>query len=252
MSTHRHVAFALTLLVVILGVALTSIRLFLRRSTDLTAVGGSALLRPGIRGWHYENLGPFEELLVRWKVRPAWLSYLQLVIAVLVGVAYAEGLIFIGGWLVLLAGSLDILDGKVARRTNSGSSRGAFLDSVIDRYADSFAFLGLAAFFTTSWMLWVVLFALVGALMVSYTRARAEGLGVTCLVGFLQRPERYVLLGLGSIFGSLLDQITGWTLWGEPYVLVVLTVIALAVLGNITALQRAVYVMKSLPESSHG
>jgi phosphatidylinositol phosphate synthase len=248
MNPHRHALFATALLVAILGVALTSIRMFLRRSTDLSKVGGSALLRPGIRGWHYENLRPFEEALARWEVRPAWLSYLQLGIAVVVGIAYADGLIFIAGWLVLLAGSLDILDGRVARRTNRGSDRGAFLDSVIDRYADSFAFLGLAAFFNTTWMLWVVLFALVGALMVSYTRARAEGLGVSCLIGLLQRPERYVILGLGSIFGSLVDQITGWTLWGESYVVVVFTMIVLAVLGNVTAIQRAVHVLNALRE----
>ena len=251
MNPHRHTAFAVALLVAILGVALTSIRMFLRQSTDLTKVGGSALLRPGIRGWHYENLRPFEEALARWQVRPAFLSYLQLVIAVVVGAAYAEGLIFIAGWLVLLAGSLDILDGRVARRTNRGSASGAFLDSVIDRYADSFAFLGLAAFFNTTWMLWVVLFALVGALMVSYTRARAEGLGVSCLVGLLQRPERYVILGLGSIFGALIDQITDWTLWGEHYVVVVVTLIALAILGNLTALQRAVHVMSALQDRAH-
>ncbi len=243
--------FALFLLVTILGIAFTSIFLFRRRPRDLSAVRGSALLGVGIRGWHYENLQPFEELLVRWRVRPSWLSYLQLGIAVIVGVAYAEGLIFIGGWLLLCAGSLDILDGRVARRTNSGSLRGAFLDSVIDRYADSFGYLGLAAFYAQSWMLWVVLFALVGGLMVSYTRARAEGLGVSCLVGMLQRPERYVLLGLGSIFGSLVEHMTEWHVFGASYGLVVCTVLLLAVFSNLTAIQRAIYVLGTLHEQAH-
>lgn len=246
MTCPEHAAFAVVLLVGILGVALTSLRLFLRRPGDLTAVGGSPMLGAGVRGWHYENLRPFEELLVRWQVPAAWLSGFQLVVAVFVGAAYASGLIFIGGWLLVSAGSLDILDGRVARRTNGGSRSGAFLDSVIDRYADSLAMLGLAAFFAESWVLWAVLWALVGGMMVSYTRARAEGLGVPCLVGLMQRPERYVILGVGSIFGSLLDHITGWTLWGERYALVVLTVVILALLSNWTALQRAVHVMRVL------
>src|SRR6185369_14595597 len=105
--------------------------------------------------------------------------------------AYAGGLMFAGGWLLLFAGSLDIVDGRVARRTNRGSKRGAFLDSVVDRYADALAYLGLAYFYGGTWVEWIVLGALVGSFMVSYTRARAEGLGTTCLVGLLQRPERF-------------------------------------------------------------
>ena len=126
------------------------------------------------------------------------------------------------------------------------ASPGQNLETLATWGTDSFAYLGLAAFYADSWMLWAVLAALVGGLMVSYTRARAEGLGVACLVGLLQRPERYVILGLGSIFGSLVQHMTGWTLWGQSYALVVLTVLVLAVLSNVTALQRVSYVMREL------
>jgi CDP-diacylglycerol--glycerol-3-phosphate 3-phosphatidyltransferase len=243
--------FALLLLITILTAGVVSIALYLRRSPDLSGVRGSAILGRGIRGWHYENLRPFEEILVRWQVSAATLSFLQLALALLVGAAYAAGMIFAGGWLLLLAGSIDILDGRVARRTRGGSRRGAFLDSVIDRYADAIAYLGLAAFYAEGWVHGVVLLALVGGFMVSYTRARAEGLGVSCLIGVLQRPERYVILGLGSIFGSLVEHLIGWRVGGQPYGLVVVVLVALAVLSHLTALQRALHVARALPGAGH-
>jgi phosphatidylglycerophosphate synthase len=218
--------FALLLLIAVLATGIVSIALYLRRSPDLSAVRGSAILGPGIRAWHYENLRPFEELLVRWKVQPATISLFQLAISLLVAGAYAGGLMFAGGWLLLFAGSLDIVD---------------------DRYADALAYLGLAYFYGGTWMEWVVLGALVGSFMVSYTRARAEGLGTTCLVGLLQRPERFVILGLGSIFGSLAEHMSGWHPWGLPYGLVTLVLIVLSALTNVTALQRSVHVMRALP-----
>ena len=131
------------------------------------------------------------------------ITYAQVVVSVAVAAAYAAGLIFTAGFLVLFAGTLDILDGKVARRSNGASPRGAFLDSVMDRYAEFLGYAGLMVFFGSGWLVWAVLLAILGGMMVSYTRARAEGLGVRCEIGMLQRPERFVLLGFGSIFSSL-------------------------------------------------
>ena len=97
---------------------------------------------------------------------------------------------------MLFSGTLDILDGKVARRSNGASPRGAFLDSVVDRYAEFVSYAGLIVFFETGWRVWAVLLAILGGMMVSYTRARAEGLGVRCEIGMLQRPERFVIARL--------------------------------------------------------
>ncbi|MFI5365929.1 MAG: CDP-alcohol phosphatidyltransferase family protein [Candidatus Binatia bacterium] len=245
-------AFALILLALIAAIASISISAYVRRPHDLSNVGGSAVLGPGIRGWYFENLLPFEELCVRWRVAPAFLSYGQLVGSLLVAYCYADGLLFTGGWLLLFCGSLDIIDGRVARRLDGGSARGAFLDSVIDRYADSLAYLGLAAFFRASWVLWAVLFALVGGLMVSYARARAEGLGAQGRVGLLQRPERYVILGFGTIFGALCEHITGPWWSGDHYSLVIVVIVSLAVLVNVTALQRVVSVWQALGDHGRG
>jgi len=239
-------AFAVALLLIIGATAAVSIGGYLRRPHDVAGIHGSIVLGSGIRGWYFSNLLPFEEFCVRWGILPEHISFMQLGGSVFVAYCYAAGMLFTGGWLLLCIGTLDIIDGRVARRTNSSSARGAFLDSVIDRYADSAAFLGLAAYFRTSWVLWAVLLALLGGLIVSYTRARAEGLGAECKVGLLQRPERYVILGFGTIFGALAERIAGPLVAGQPYTLVVLAVIVLAILVNFTAVQRAVHVWRVL------
>jgi len=93
----------------------------------------------------------------------------------------------------------------------------------------------------------MVLLAVLGGFMVSYTRARAEGLGLRCEIGWLQRPERFVLLGFGSIFSSLANQLVG-----GDHVLLSATVTLLALLSNITAVQRMVYVSRALGGAPHG
>ena len=233
--------FALLNLGLILGAAFTGMRLYWKAHPDHSAVRGSRLLSSRVRAWYFSNLDPFEALFVRAGVRPIAITYAQVVVSVAVAVAYAAGLIFTAGFLVLFAGTLDILDGKVARSSNGASARGAFLDSVADRYAEFVSYGGLIVYFADGWRVWAVLLAILGGMMVSYTRARAEGLGVRCDIGMLQRPERFVLLGFGSIFGSVAQHIVG-----GPQVLLSATIIVLAVLANVTALQRIIYVSREL------
>lgn len=208
--------------------------------------GGSLVLGPRIRSWYVEHLAPFEEACVRKGIAPATLSFAQLGGSVVVGVLYGAGMAFTAGWVLLATSSLDIVDGRVARRTGGATARGAFLDSIIDRYAESFAYCGLALYFRASWMLPVALFALVGSLMVSYARARAEGLGADNRIGVLQRPERLVILGFGTIFGSLYSHLLAPRVPGPADLLTCATVLAIAVLANVTALQRVLYTSREL------
>ena len=127
------------------------------------------------------------------------------------------------------------LDGKVAAGTNRTSLFGAIFDSTLDRYSEFFMYIGLAAYFRNHWALWVAILAFLGSAMVSYTRARAEGLGIDCKIGIMQRAERLILLCLGSIIGSLAKIF-------DPVMIAVLGVIAL--ISNFTALQRTFYVKK--------
>jgi CDP-diacylglycerol--glycerol-3-phosphate 3-phosphatidyltransferase len=238
--------FALLNLGLILGAGLVGMRVYWQRHPDPAAVKGSRLLSSRVRAWYFSNLEPFEAWFVRAGVRPIALTYAQMVGSAACAVAYASGLVFSAGFLVLFSGTLDILDGKVARRSNEASSRGAFLDSVIDRYAEFVVWAGLMVFFASGWRVWMVLLAMLGGMLVSYARARAEGLGVRCEIGWLQRPERFVLLGFGSIFSSIGDHLVG-----GDHVLLTATVTVLAVLSNITAVQRIVYVSRALDGSPH-
>jgi phosphatidylglycerophosphate synthase len=137
----------------------------------------------------------------------------------------------LGGVLIALGGIFDMLDGIVARTTGRQTKFGAFLDSVLDRYSDAFLFLSLAYYLAARadhGGAFLSLGTLVGALLVSYTRARAEGLGESCHIGIMERPERILLL----IFAT----ITGWivpVLW------------ILFVLTHITVIQRIFHVRKS-------
>lgn len=240
--------FAVVVFTFIVATAVLSVRAFRQREPDLSAVHGSAMLGPTIRAWYFENLQPIEDFCVRYGISATAVTCTQWLLSLGIAYAYAEGWIFVAGWLVLTIASFDIIDGRIARRTHTDGPRGAFLDSVLDRYADAFAYMGLAVYFRDSGVLWLVLLALVGASMVSYTRARAEALGVDCRVGLMQRPERTVLLGFGSMFSVLLDRVVGPWFGGGPDGLLILVLAALAVLTNGSAAERIVHVQRRLGE----
>lgn len=239
--------FALFNLALVFGAAYFGMRAFDRTHPDTSAVRGSKILSSNIRAWYYSNLGPFEDLCIKRGVRASTITYTQVFASLVCAAAYASGLIYTAGFLMLFTGTLDMLDGKVARRTGGGTTRGAFLDSVIDRYAEFFVFVGLMVFFEDGWRVWAVLLAMLGGMMVSYTRARAEGLGAICDVGLLQRPERVVILGFGSIFSSVAIHSVGGN-----HELLTLTILLLAVLSNITAIQRIVYTSRLLSSDPNG
>lgn len=182
-------------------------------------------------------LDPLTLAVARMGIHPAALTMLGLAFSVVAGVAYAKGRFPLGGILLLLAGLCDMTDGPVARATGKGSSFGAFLDSSIDRYSELWVYLGLSAYFVQVQRIeWVAVFlAFSGSLMVSYTRARAEGLGEDCRVGWVQRPERLTLLIIASLLGV---EVTGWILW------------VLAGLSHLTAAQRIrhVYLLTHKPD----
>ena len=141
---------------------------------------------------------------------------------------------FRGGLVIILAGLFDMLDGEVARVSRATTRFGAFYDSVIDRYSDVIILQGLMVHYAREQMLgYVVLVGVVflGAVMTSYTRARAECLIPSCKIGFMERPERIVLLIIGGLSGRMEA-----VLW------------ILAVLGNWTVFNRIYYTWKELPK----
>lgn len=141
---------------------------------------------------------------------PNFLTFLGLVFNIVVGVLFAFGHIVGGGYMMILAGAFDVLDGAVARTTKKITRFGAFFDSIIDRYSDLAVFVGVMVYFASlrnTFYLVLTGIALIGTVMISYTRARAELVIPKCKVGFMERPERHITLMIGAIFNHLITAI---------------------------------------------
>jgi len=162
-----------------------------------------------------------------------------------------------GGFTILIAGLFDMMDGRLARIANLSSSFGAFYDSVMDRYSELVMFLGICFYLISQDYFLSSLFAfvaLIGSIMVSYIRARAEGLGINCSVGMMQRPARVVTIGASAMFCGIFYyfisdfapiKIENFTLF-ETISIFTLPVAFVAVMANYTAFQRLMHVKKEL------
>ena len=189
----------------------------------------------------YNLIEPVTQWLVRRGVHPNVVTVAGFVATVVAGILYSRDHVRTAGFLVLLGGLFDIFDGRVARVSGLASKFGNFFDSTLDRISEIAMYLGFMTLYNDYGeemaaldvaMIYVITLALGGSLMVSYTRAKAEALGFDCSVGFMQRAERIVLLGLVSlVFGLAWDgAVLSWVIVG------------VAVLTNATAVQRIAWV----------
>ncbi len=188
---------------------------------------------------------PISRFLINLRVHPHVITFSGLAISILAFNFFRLGRFFWAGVMVVLAGVCDVLDGKLARGTNRMSKFGALIDSTIDRYSEVIMLLGLAVFFrqTHVHIAYLIILAIAGSFMVSYTRARAEGLGLECKVGLMQRPERITYLALGSLAGSVFMKL-GWTKTGTYVVLG--SIWFIAIFANITVIQRVIHIRNQL------
>jgi CDP-diacylglycerol--glycerol-3-phosphate 3-phosphatidyltransferase len=216
-----------------------ALRAIARVVIDEAEVGaGSAWIGPRVRVWYRQAIEPAEAWLDERGWSPDALTYAQLGVSVLAGWAYATACVFLGGCLVLTAGTLDILDGGVARRRGVAGPSGALVDSVVDRWAEFVTFVGLGVLYREQWMLGVVVLAAFSSQMVSYVRARAEGLGLAMTTGRAQRPERYVLLGFGSVVAGIVGHLTCVGTGRPGQGLLSVSLCVLAVVSAWTAVER--------------
>lgn len=199
------------------------------------------ILPDGLKNWYLNLITPVVNFFITRAVNPNLFTTLGFLVSIISAGLFVLGYPRWGGALVLLSGTFDIIDGKVARATNRVTKFGALYDSTLDRYAEVVVFFGLAYFFdrhhfaflsspNSLWQMAAVVavsVALGGSMMVSYVRARAEGLGLQCKVGIMQRPERIVLLGLGALIHEIA---------------LMIAVGLIAVLSNFTAIQRLLHV----------
>src|SRR5438034_9042399 len=202
---------------------------YVKQPTDYVKKGALRAIEPAIA------------LLARHNVSPNTITTVGTLITVAAGVVYATGHIMTAGWIMNVTAFFDVVDGEVARRTGRSTVFGAFYDSTLDRVADGALMAGLTVFYATNpihhniYMMVVCLLGIIGTFVVSYTRARAESLGIDAKVGVMQRPERIVLLSVPqALFGLFWN---GWVLMG---IIVLLTVTAW-----ITAVQRIAFVYRA-------
>src|SRR5215471_12247243 len=175
------------------------------------------------------------------RISPNLLTFFGLVINIVAAVlfGYASGdnqprMFFYAGLVIIGAGIFDMVDGRVARATNQVTTFGAFFDSVIDRYSDIALFFGLLVYYARAnrfFYVVLVAFVMTSSVMVSYTRARAESLIGSCKVGFMERPERIVLVIIGALFNRM-----GPVLW------------VIAVLSTTTVIHRIRHTYQVLRE----
>lgn len=181
-------------------------------------------------------IDPVVNALAKLGVTPNGLTVFGALLNVVAGALIALGQPFWGGvMMTVIAMPADALDGSLARATGRQTKFGGFLDSVLDRVAEGAILLGMAWWFLQrgdATSTWACFFALLGSIMVSYTRARAEGLGLECKVGLFSRFGRFVLMALGLLAYPLFPQSLVVMVW------------ALAVLSTFTAIQRIVYVYR--------
>lgn len=220
-----------------------------RRDEDVARRPASLLLGFWLRDWLVWLIRPVERSLVTAGISPTALNLLGAVCGIAGGGAFATGQFGLAAWLVGLGGFSDILDGRVARARGIASAYGAFLDSTLDRFAETGTFVGIAWYFAGSaWLSAATVLAIAGSLLVSYTRARGEALGVHFAGGLMQRAERLTLLAVGALLDAPLSQRLGWS----PGAVLSGVVVAIGVGTVGTAIYRTARIAQALASNTPG
>jgi phosphatidylinositol phosphate synthase len=185
-----------------------------RRDPDAERKGSQFLMGVGdfLVHWLMWLVGPLERASLRLGLTPDFYNFAGLALGALSGLFIAAGRLELGGWAIALGGVADIMDGRIARARGLVSSYGTFIDSTLDRFVEVFALLGFT-YYLRAHALGPLLAAaaMAGSLLVSYTRARGESVGVLCKEGLMQRAERLVLLFLVCLLDAPLAARFGWT-----------------------------------------
>jgi len=190
-------------------------------------------------------LQPIIDAMVRRRVHPNVLSTIGFLVTMSSAFAFGLNHIRTAGVLILLGGVFDLFDGRVARATGLASNFGAFYDSTLDRISEIAVYVGLLSLYNDYHpelgdvgTIYAIMLAMAGSLMISYTRARAEALGIDCKVGLMQRGERVVMIGLAALlFGG-----------SESGLALRIVIIAVAILANLTAIHRIIWVYQHTRE----
>lgn len=218
------------------------------RSERVAKIGGTALVGQELMDWTYWAMSPIVRGLTAMRITPNMLTWTACILGFGAGIALALGWFGLATALATWSTLGDILDGQVARMTNTGSDRGELLDAAVDRYTE-FAFLGgLVIFYRTQvWLMVLTLFALCASFMISYTSAKAEALQVNAPRGLMRRHERATYLITGAGLTALLgDWIAAHRLPSTTPMIAGL--LAVALIGNAAAVIRLYRIGQALPK----
>lgn len=217
----------------------------------------------------YIIINPVIQLFIKVGITPNMITFFGFVlniaatIVLICGAEYGDrsnhNYVTIAGLIILFAGLMDMLDGRLARLGNMANKYGALYDSVIDRFSEMYMFLGICYYLVSHDYFLSSIFAfiaMIGSIMVSYTRARAEGLGVDCSVGVMQRPERILIVGISAILCGITANIIGYDFkidvsWlpfplFETITVFTFPLFILAIGANLTAFRRLSYAKTQL------
>jgi phosphatidylglycerophosphate synthase len=237
----------------IVGLAVFAIRSATRgipRDAETEKRGASLLVGFYLRHYYFWLTKPLFLAIVRAGISPIGLTYASALLGAASALAVGAGRFALGGWLFIFAGILDTFDGRLARTTNSTTSLGAAIDSVLDRYTDAFMLIGLAWYYRNSWVLLAVLATLLGSSIVPYVRARGEGLGVTIKNGLMPRLERVLILGSSVALSPILEAILSPEDPHPPHYLAIAGILLSAITTNTTAIVRTISLMRALERPS--
>jgi len=223
--------------------AITLIR-GLPRDAEVGPRGRTVILGYYLRHYFFWAVKPLWAVVLRSGIPATGITMLSALLGAASGFAAASGHFALAGWVFLLSGMLDTLDGRVARVRGEVSKAGSAIDSVLDRYTDSAALIGLAWYYRESWVLMPVLLALFGGSMVPYVRAKGESLGVAVRGGQLQRAERVLILGGALALSPALEVAVGHV--RPTHGLVVAALVFLAAGSNVTAVARLIELLRAL------
>jgi phosphatidylglycerophosphate synthase len=198
----------------------------------------SALLGYQVRYFFFWATDPLWRLILASGVSANAVTWVAAGLGAAACPAAASGRFALAGWLFLLSGILDVMDGRLARARGQDTVAGAATDAVLDRYTDALMLVGLAVYYRHQPALYAALAALVGTLTIPYIRAKGEALGVSMQMGLMQRAERIVVLGAAVALSPLVDLLASPSAGQPRYWLTVAGLVFLAVSTNVTALTR--------------
>jgi len=243
--------FIIYLIISIAGLGAYFYFIFMRkdlhtRDQELGERGESVMVNRKTREFWLWMTNPIEEYLVKNRFHPNTVSFIGFAITSFSCIAFTFGWVVVGGWCVLLGGTMDIFDGRVARRTGKITMSGDYLDANLDRISEALMYLGLLNFYANQLFFYVVFTAFMASMMISYSKARGYQLKMDVKVGLMQRPERIVWIGIPAIFSPLFAAAVNTWLPISHYWLSAVGITVVAMMGAYTYWQRFDFIYKKL------